>query len=285
MQAAQRVAYDETGSPAFGGQAIVITSCAGQGWSCHSSRALRRYATPAGTDFDVLIATAPGDEAVLQRARLNVHRLRESIYAQAVSGEMPPLEIGARVLAEQAVYRYDDVMGDPVPGVRTAEGRETLRNWLACGSPVVERTTDPASEPCTSDADCLLTACDPHPADPRLRECLRVGYVEARGATAITPTWASLYDGVIAHGCAIVSCHDGIDAAGQLDLSSAAVAYGSLVAHADTGGCGTRVIAGDPDTSVLVLTLEGTSCTPVGTFHTSAFTGAIREWIAAGAAE
>jgi hypothetical protein len=280
---ATRVAFDETGTPAFGGQAMLVTSCAGQSWSCHSGRALLRYATPVGTDFDVALAGDATGLARLESARRDVHRLRDSIYAHAVSGDMPPRAIGDRMLARQAVYRWSD--GVAIPSVRTADGREMLRNWLACGSPVVQGTRDPMPIACTSDADCPLTACDPTPA-PGPRECLQVGFVEARAPSSIMPRWSSLYDGAIAHGCAIVSCHDAEDAAasGHLDLSSATIAYAALVGVTDDADCGTRVVPGDPDASVLVRTLEGASCGPERAFHDSPLTATLREWIAAGAA-
>ena len=102
----------------------------------------------------------------------------------------------------------------------------------------------------------------------------------------LAPTFTNVYSAMIkASGCTQVQCHGGI-AAGNLNLGSQTAAYTSLVgvlaagpcdkssadASADAGlaasllptpvcGCGpsgkTRVVAGDPDHSLLVEKLKG----------------------------
>jgi hypothetical protein len=137
---ARTVVFDERGSPAYAGQSIFVSSCAGGGWACHSSQAVHRYSAPAGTDFDLMLASDvrfDGGAARLYAAQTNTHRLRDNLFSQVVSGQQPPGAIGDRVIARSPVYRSfadgTDTIGTPVPSVRTADGREVLRTWLACG--------------------------------------------------------------------------------------------------------------------------------------------------------
>lgn len=293
---ARTIVYDEGGSPAYAGQAMLISSCAGGGSFCHADSPMSRYGAPYGMNFDPVLADSArfANEATgaqhLYAAQLASHHFRNSIYAQVSSGAMPPRGIGDQVMG--SAYRQyagpSDSVGTELPSLRSADGREMLRNWLACGSPVVEATTFPIATPCTSDEDCTLT----HRCDTAHGECFDVGAVEpARAVT--TPNWSSIYATVIGPTCALSICHGSAGAAvsGNLDLSSAAIGYTALVGiPASLGACGTRVVAGDPATSLLVSKLEGTqdiatcgSTMPVGGMLSATQIATIRTWITNGA--
>src|SRR5579859_6806508 len=53
---ARDVVYDPSGSPAYAGQSIMLTSCASGGAFCHADMAMHRYGAPAGMNFDVTLA-------------------------------------------------------------------------------------------------------------------------------------------------------------------------------------------------------------------------------------
>jgi hypothetical protein len=181
-----------------------------------------------------------------------------------------------------------DTVGSPLPGLETSEGLEMLRVWLACGSPVVEATTNIPSHGCNAHADCApLALCD-----FATSQCVPVGAVETRRASTTTPTWASIYATVLAPSCASAVCHGASGAlfAGNLDLSSSDTAFAALVSvSSDLSGCGVRVVPGDPASSLLVTKLEGTQAAgcgdvmPVGTMLPASQIAVIRTWITGGA--
>lgn len=182
--AARTVAYDATGTPAYAGQAMLLTSCAGGGSACHASDATHRYAAPFGLDFDPILADDPrfADEptgaAHLYGAQRRSHDFRDSIFARVSSGADPPRGIGDEIAPPpyRTFESATDAIGTPLPSIRSAEGRELLRNWLACGSPVVEATTIPAPVVCASDADCPVT----HRCETSHGQCSDVGWFEPR---------------------------------------------------------------------------------------------------------
>ena len=294
---ARTIAYSPGGSPAYAGQSILLTSCAGEGSFCHSDVATERYGAPHGMNFDPFLADDSrfrGDEHAgathLYSAQLLSHRLRDDIYSQVVSGEMPPGNVGTATL--RAAYRTyadaSDSTGTAVPSIRSAEGRELLRNWLACGSPVVEATAYPAESSCTHDTECDLT----HHCDVAHGRCFGVGAITP--AFFITsPHWTSIYGSVIQPTCAVALCHNAQDAAtsGGLDLSTPTGAYAALVGTPSSiGACGTRVVAGDPNHSLFMLKLEGTQdaalcgvAMPIGGLLAQRQVDAVRTWIMNGA--
>ncbi len=151
--AAQRVVHDERGYPYYAAQALVHASC-GQAAFCHAGTAEgpTRWGVPMGLDFDMDLASVSGSTAPLTpserrlRSRLREGRQRvlewgEAFYDSVESGWMPPYG-DATVEVHAGVSRYvfaDD--GSRLPRVDDAEGLAILRNWLACGAPVVERTS------------------------------------------------------------------------------------------------------------------------------------------------
>ncbi len=292
MLSARTVVYDARGNPAYAGQALMISSCAGGGSFCHADSALSRYGAPFGLDFDPTLADDArfgGDDASgaahLYAAQLRIHHLRDDIYATVVERSMPPGQAG--IDASAAPYLQND--GTPLPDVTSHEGRQTLRAWLACGVPVVQATTAPAQVACASDVDCPA----PGACDTSVGACFLVGAIEARHTVAATPTWSSLYPAIIVPTCAIAACHGTAGAAlsGGLDLSTQEGARLALVGvPAGLTGCGTRVIPGNPDASFLIAKLEGTedplACggiMPSGSMLSPTEIGLFRTWIANGA--
>ena len=137
--------YDDDGFPAYPGQAIVEVSC-GQGRYCHSSGipSDERFGVPVGLELDVGIAT---DEAGLERlrhARRVAFNMRHEMLGLVDGGEMPPGP-PASDIALAGAPRYRAYVGTPeeteLPWIGDPEGREVLRNWLACGVQVIEGTT------------------------------------------------------------------------------------------------------------------------------------------------
>lgn len=295
---ARTVVYRLDGTPAYIGQAMLLESCAGGGNFCHAGTAMDRYGAPFQLDFDALLATDAGASLErLARTQATIHRHRNDIWATILGGSMPPGAIGD-ALDVELYYYIPDPSVEPISldSIDSAEGRELLRNWLACGSPVVERTAPLASPPrCATNADCTVT----HLCDVGVRECVGVGDVEPALDLEIEPTWPAIHARVIQPSCAsAIGCHGPEPRSAALDLSSEAAGYAALVGVAAStdittgavcGGMGrTRVVPGDPDGSLLVEKLEGApacgSAMPFGSPLSATAMTAIRDWIAAGAA-
>lgn len=251
-QAEARTPYfDVNGYPAYGGQALVEVSCAtGQ---CHisSAKGAARQGAPAGLDFDMVGSRSDsGSDAaavkLLKGGQTEIYEWREAAYDSVESDWMPPGKIGKAV--EEAARLgavYADAAGAELPPVGTGAGRRILRNWLACGSPVVEGLA-PSSVP--------------------VGQCVGgdlVGDLCARKPVELEATWTSIYAQVIKRNC--VSCHF----AGSAQTTSSALdlnggkdeAYAALV-NVDAAGddCASsgakRVVPNDADNSNLIHKLE-----------------------------
>jgi hypothetical protein len=152
--AARTVVYRADGSPAYAGQAYVIGTCE----VCHGERSSARQGAPNARIYGLSLASGEGDARIAELQRLlreqqTTFRDRDAVYGTVVHGEMPsggwPVDPG-----------YSSASGEALPAITTEEGQEILRNWLACGLPLVEGTT-PTAMPCVSDDDCEVTgACD-----------------------------------------------------------------------------------------------------------------------------
>jgi hypothetical protein len=208
-----------TGLPMFEGQALVQASC-GNGQFCHTPNATGgdRVGVPRGLDYDVALAcvdesTDPtcanlqpceGDaasSAYCQRLRRlsgnrgSVVAWAEEIHFQISEGTMPPGEAGGRVQDDTPWIRED---GTELPRLNTPQGKNVVRNWLACGAPVVARTELAPS------ADMELTAC----------ESLEGEVCRYSGPLPTLPaTWSAIYWSVIFPTCVV--CHG--PANGNLD--------------------------------------------------------------------
>jgi hypothetical protein len=317
MPDAERIVYfrSATGSlfdgrPMYEGQALIELHCANNG-SCHSSGAFgsARHGAPFGLDFDVLLACESGpscdadDVARLERSRDRIVGHRHAIADAIASGSMPP-GAEARALRDVAGEYVRVPLGDQVShlegrvALSTAtgdrllprldrEGRRVLRNWLACGAPVIVSTSrDETACPrpglecpgASADAPCICAvASDVPPPDP---------------------TFTSIFETVLRPLCG-VSCHgpgpESLLDDNLLDLSDRALAYSELVGVEAAGvACATmatRVVPGDPASSLLIqkLSLDTPACgvsMPLDRFLLPAeYVDPIRTWITNGAAD
>ncbi|QQR91459.1 MAG: hypothetical protein IPJ88_06960 [Myxococcales bacterium] len=280
LSEAQTWVYDENGTPATGGQALIYSSC-GRGSFCHSAKAegSARFGVPAGLNFDIQAITDPGSAeeatAILRSGFSKLYEYRFQNWAWIKDGTMPPGKVGRDLLADAPRFIYDD--GSSLPAFDTAEGKEAVRNWFACAPPlpIVERTS-------------------PHP------DVNYIGFgdvVSPKKIDAPDPKWASIYPVLTRTGCNSFQCHDDESKVAGLDLSSQELAYASLVDQAAADGtsgaeCGNSgllvVKPGDADASLLVQKLENTqncgSSMPLdGPLLSPIFVNPIRDWINAGA--
>lgn len=221
--------YDPAGNPAFAGQAIFIRQC-GDGSFCHAEGvpAGDRWQAPMGLEFDVRIASTTGAGNIegidrLARHQLNVIRERDLVWEQVYRGLMPPPGTTQPMGVAEPTSRYERVGDDgvtfsPLPDLEDEatrdEAREIVRNWLACGAPVVERSV-PREDNFPSTVGREVPACE--------RDCVDL-------------TWSALYAEVIAPGCATASCHDADAPAAELDLSGDAVAAHARMLDAPAAG-------------------------------------------------
>ncbi|MEM6957327.1 MAG: hypothetical protein AAF645_16670, partial [Myxococcota bacterium] len=164
---ALRIVYTVEGNPMFAGQALTQRYCANG--ECHNSSVTGsgRRGAPFGFDMDTVhldvAACTPGtlntDACLLEQRRLAVATqvafdFRDLSWNEIEQDRMPP--VGARNLPDTDTSGLffsltdggDPNTTDPVPSLREPEGRELIRNWLACGLPIVgvlEPTRDTAS--------------------------------------------------------------------------------------------------------------------------------------------
>lgn len=304
-----------SGTPAYEGQALMQQNCSAGG-SCHSEGAngSSRRGAPAGLNYDVQVACElasdgmcpeglqPRYDDLLSNSR-RVFDHGRAIMAEVEAGAMPPPGMEAQeVLASGGEWFrasgeavFDSINGGdtPLPSLDTPEGEAILRNWLACGAPVVGATRLPdARDPgqdCGAMADvgdCFVRYEPPEPPEP---------------------TWESIYDFFSGSNC-VSGCHDGSSTSAQetfmqsnLDLSDQDTAYMEMVGVAaegeDCGGAGapTLIVPNDAAASLLIHKLEGVTgdgsevCggdMPQGrALLPEEFIAPIRQWIDEGANE
>ena len=214
--AAEELVYGRAGLVAVKGQAMLHDSC-GNAVFCHSSsaRGQARHGAPAGMSFDMLPEATAWPRVV---------ELREEIWDAVEGGSMPPGRAGYDTLGD-GDWAFDverTEQAPRLPKVATEEGKAVLRNWLACGAPVVAQSQVPAWAQPTTDGGAGLT------------------------------DFGDLYDQVINPSCALAGCHNA-SAQGKLSMASECDAYQHLLDPCDGGEA--RVTPGDPD-SLLVDKLE-----------------------------
>jgi len=319
QEAALEVVYKEDGTPAFAGQAILETSC-GAGGFCHASDDVPpqdRYGAPVDLGFDVTIAStsaAPNEE---QSERLRVHTLRvlsmrSSILGQVQDGHMPPGgDTGERYRCQIFPSEcggdgidlvYDRVADDGITFSRLPtlldedeasrdEAEEIMRNWLACRSPVVERTEERRD---------------------RLEDV--IGFTVAACTRSCTDvSWQAIYDEILVPSCSTSACHDEVLPAGQLDFVTGGLdgAFERLVTDAqraqgtscrsgasgpmapEPGEGAALIVPGEPDESLILLKVEasdspevcGSPMPQLGSPLNPQRLCALREWIACGACD
>jgi hypothetical protein len=315
----------ENGEPMYAGQALLSATCgSGQFCHGASATGPARYGVPRGLDFDFGIVCTNGPCIPFDPAIERLHRSQKKVLSHASlvldvvrSGSMPPGPVGQDVirrapgfrqvsLAPGAVFSLRDqtfacadlppgtcedgqleatIENPLLPALGTHEGDEILRNWIACGAPVVESTGEPGAS--ATGGDCGIPGEQGH-----------TGTCVVRIPAPIDPpeqTWTSIYATVIGPRCG-QSCHTPSDSTNfdrsQLDLSNQLIAYQSLFEREAGGqecdGMGTLIVPGSPDDSLLIQKMERTQgCGDPMPTGTSAIdprvTAVIRAWISAGA--
>lgn len=107
-----------TGAP-YAGQQIVATRCAGG--RCHSENAMGdlRVGAPADLNFDVLGGPSAEEMSKVARNAGTVVDWAEDMWGEIEEGAMPPAKPAGS-------------------GELNGADKETVRNWLACGAPVIQ---------------------------------------------------------------------------------------------------------------------------------------------------
>jgi hypothetical protein len=284
-RSAIRPAWDDFGSPAYEGQAMLLRSC-GFAALCHAADVPveYRYGVPMGLDWDLRVvadSTVVDLEEVerLRDAHERAYGVRFLMWAAVDSGRMPIRDgVGEAALDGAPEYFRRGVDGalEPIPEIGSSEGRAIFRNWLACGLPVVERS-------------------EPAPATPGYTAAGAV--VSEEEVEPLEATWTNIYTRLIEPRCATLACH-GAAVAGDLDLRDQTDARLAMIDVVGTGeeceDVSLPLIApGDPDGSLLVQKLEGRDAMgapicgramPIGGSRVSEESmTAIRAWITAGA--
>lgn len=240
-EAAQQLVYGPGGSVATKGQALMHESC-GQAAFCHSSGAKdsKRQGAPHGMDFDML-PSPTGLNDVFEHA--------ENIWKQIEDGSMPPRDyaVGEGLWTYSRARRDDE---PHLPKMQTVEGRSIVRNWLACGSPVVTESRVP----------------------------------DWAQSNTLDPTWDSIH-GLFAKSCATSGCHDKGTAAGKLVMEDKCDAYQALL---ESGLCNTKRLTPGQGDSFLLDKLEnetpscGDRMPTIGPLRPNEL-AAIRKWVEDGA--
>ena len=153
--AARALVYDGGGGAAYAGQALLNVSCSAS--YCHAAEATGdlRIGAPAGLDFVAFPGSTPAQLDELARVHGTVVQWRDDIWGAITSGEMPPGARGREVIAETSPYRWQRLDGPELAPLETPEGREIVRNWLACGAPYVDRSdVDGSLRDCPAEARC-----------------------------------------------------------------------------------------------------------------------------------
>lgn len=234
--------------------------------------------------YDEEIARVSSAVARLRRNQREVFDHRHDVLRTIEDGSMPPGAAGSAVRANAQYYgAYDGVaFGARVPTLDTREGREVVRNWLACGSPVLEFAIE-------ADAD------DEPGTDCGAGPVGRCG-VAAPGLAPPDPTWDSIYTRVVRPLC--LECHQpGNPFYGpedqELDYSDMSDSLTAMLAvdaeGSECAGTGTLIVAGDAEASIFYRKLTSEpgcgDIMPLGreTGLPEAILAPIREWIDAGA--
>jgi hypothetical protein len=236
LPAAEELVYGRGDLVATKGQALMHDSC-GNAAFCHSKNAKgsNRHGAPSGLDFDML-PLPTGWPAVEDHD--------SAIWSAVHGNSMPPGGIGAKVQGD------GDWLFDPAraPGSRklplvvTSAGKAIVRNWLACGAPVVDKTHVPPW------------------AVPGNGGGAGTGTVDGDGGagTDVLADWAGIYTTVIGPSCALAGCH-GTTGAGGLVMTDACSAYKSLKTAGDCSR--PRVVPGDVSSPLLdKLSSDTPSC-------------------------
>lgn len=269
-----RQTVDARGTIMYAGQAIMVASCAS---GCHVSTAkgAGRQGAPADMNFD-LVPVAAGklikndagqatgvevDQAQLAGLRSRQRHVfddRENIWDQVDKGLMPPDGVGETYRAVAAGVK---VLFGPASSctrgeqVGFKESKGVLRQWLACGTPVVETVSaDLPFEAVASDAGA------PERASGAVAYSGSVGYqYPACAAAATAPSFDEIYEQILKTGYSCVDCHSGAAAFGNFDMGATAdTAYTALTTKMSScAATPAYVVPNDPSKSLLSVIVDG----------------------------
>lgn len=210
--AAHELVYGQNGLVATKGQALMHDSC-GSAAFCHAANAegTNRYGAPKGLNFDTLPLPTHWPEIVAHRG---------SIWSTVKDGTMPPEGVGQRALSTND-WAFDPERSANAARLKPLTSRESkaaLRNWLACGAPVVTATEVPVWARPDSDAGGLTE-------------------------------WSEIFAQIMVPKCASAGCHN-TPAAGGLVLLEECEAYEQLLAPSLCGDK-PRLVPGDGESYLL----------------------------------
>jgi hypothetical protein len=207
--------------------------------------------------------------------RLQANQWKVFDRRRAIWGAASRRSLGRRGPASGAAL-FTDVedfqLVEEVPGLDTESGREALRNWLACGSPVVELVNPGFGD--------RVARC----GDGSVGECVRLPFVP----TAPEPTWSSIFDVVIEPLCGQCHSEGCTDGCADLSLETRMGAYERLRDGRGEAVCGDRMgerflTPGDPDDSGFYTALTVRCWYHDGLYLPDEVLAPIRAWIEAGA--
>ena len=279
----------------YGGQAIINSACANG--TCHTSTATgeARHGAPAFLDFDLMpidetqadgedqnkrgeaIVLLSNRQVIDLRSRQSLlMRERDAVWQQLRDGLMPPRGIYETYRQLKSIFDSDE--SEPCTKAKRftttadADAQEVLRNWLACGAPIVE-VNSPVVEknavagragfqyPMCGGAD--VPDDDAPPIVISLEEMLDTGPLSF-----------------------CTSCHP---SSSEPDLKTLSAATMMVNSQAEVCNGKPYVTKGDPGRSFLyeVLSAEKPGCDvrrmPIGSKLTAAELKLVRDWIGAGA--
>lgn len=273
MNAATQVVYASNGTPYYAGQALIQASCADG--VCHSAYAQNasRKGAPHGLNFDVAPLTSASTPENISALRDGISHVRDhagSLWGEISADTMPPGEAGNRGdMQWTALDREGKAQVTPLTNIKQDVSKSTVRNWLACGAPLVAGVTGAVPE-----AESL-------------------GDIVAPLETGGGATFEGVYSRVLS---TCRACHDGKTIDVGLDFSTATAAFSSLVSKSPYAGgapgqCGAAtqklVEPGNCEQSLLYLKLRpNPPCgdrMPIGVPLPDADVQLLCDWIKAGA--
>jgi hypothetical protein len=247
-EAANELVYSSTWKVATKGQALMHDSC-GNASFCHSAgaRGPERVGAPFGMDFDMLPLAKGWPEVVDQR---------EEIWRTVDQESMPPDGVGKEKQGngDWSFDHWRRKDSERLPGLHTSTGKAAMRNWLACGAPVLKETEVPLWARPTADTDL---------AD-----------------------WSGIHQTLIKGRCATGGCHNAGTRAGGLDLTDECLGYQALFENSESCGGAPRLTAPDLNSSFFQQLARQSTCgdpMPPDDPLTEPELQVIREWIVGGA--
>jgi hypothetical protein len=266
---ARRLIIDGEGRVLYAGQAILNQACAaGQ---CHASSATGelRQGAPKSLDFELVPAgLAKAGEASVQSGKpplgLNAKAIaklrknqrvvfdnRELIWTQIVDGLMPPDGVGQSYREKAPGSEADPTMPcqkkEALGSITSSDSRKILRNWLACGSPVVETANEEISES-------VLTA-TPAGVPGTVGQQMPICFDPATCDDPITID--QVHELVFVPSC-VSGCHEPGGAYSPFDLSTVEKSYAALMT--DSPACEVPfVVQNDAKNSYIVTKMGGES--------------------------